>query len=105
MAVQSGLCQTWSETPKTGFLTTRLKSCYPSFQFNAYMSLIKEMISRVETEHRGKLEQLDQMKQEQNKLEITKITENDDKTLISGVTDDQPQTMVNSVKIENNGNF
>ena len=65
------------------------------FQFNAYMSLIREMISRVETEHRGKLEQLDQMKQEQNKLEITKITENDDKTLISGVTDDQPQTMVN----------
>ena len=25
MAVQSGLCQTWSETPKAGFLTTRLK--------------------------------------------------------------------------------
>ena len=24
MAVQPGLCQTWSETPKTGFLTTRL---------------------------------------------------------------------------------
>ena len=24
VAVQSGLCQTWSETPKTGFLTTRL---------------------------------------------------------------------------------
>ena len=58
------------------------------------MSLIKDMISRVESEHRSKLEQLDQMKQEQNKLEITKITENDDKTLISGVTDDQPQTMV-----------
>ena len=25
VAVQPGLCQTWSETPKTGFLTTRLK--------------------------------------------------------------------------------
>ena len=25
MAVQPGLCGTWSETPKTGFLTTRLK--------------------------------------------------------------------------------
>ena len=25
-AVQSGLCQTWSETPKTGFLRTRLIS-------------------------------------------------------------------------------
>ena len=24
MAVQPGLCPTWSETPKTGFLTTRL---------------------------------------------------------------------------------
>ena len=24
LAVQSGLCRTWSETPKTGFLTTRL---------------------------------------------------------------------------------
>ena len=24
VAVQTGLCQTWSETPKTGFLTTRL---------------------------------------------------------------------------------
>ena len=28
-AVQPGLCGTWSETPKTGFLTTRLKfDCY-----------------------------------------------------------------------------
>ena len=26
MAVQPGLCRTWSETPKTGFLTTRLIS-------------------------------------------------------------------------------
>ena len=25
VTVQSGLCRTWSETPKTGFLTTRLK--------------------------------------------------------------------------------
>ena len=25
-AVQPGLCRTWSETPKTGFLTTRLIS-------------------------------------------------------------------------------
>ena len=30
MAVQPGLCRTWSETPKTGFLTTRLicQTCY-----------------------------------------------------------------------------
>ena len=26
MAVQPGLCRTWSETPKTGFLTTRFIS-------------------------------------------------------------------------------
>ena len=26
VVVQPGLCRTWSETPKTGFLTTRLKS-------------------------------------------------------------------------------
>ena len=25
MIAQPGLCRTWSETPKTGFLTTRLK--------------------------------------------------------------------------------
>ena len=25
VTVQPGLCQTWSETPKTGFLITRLK--------------------------------------------------------------------------------
>ena len=28
MAVQLGLCRTWSETPKTGLLTTRLKLLY-----------------------------------------------------------------------------
>ena len=30
MAVQPGLCRTWSETPKTGFLTLRL-ICYSRF--------------------------------------------------------------------------
>ena len=30
VAVQPGLCRTWSETPKTGFLTTRLK-CVHSY--------------------------------------------------------------------------
>ena len=29
VAVQPGLCQTWSDTPKTGFLTTRLKFSRP----------------------------------------------------------------------------
>ena len=28
VAVHPGLCQTWSESPKTGFLRTRLKSRY-----------------------------------------------------------------------------
>ena len=27
-AVQSGLCRTWSEIPKTGFLATRLIVCF-----------------------------------------------------------------------------
>ena len=33
LIVQPGLCRTWSETPKTSFLTTRLKCCLkmPSF--------------------------------------------------------------------------
>ena len=34
-------------------------------QFNAFMGTVKEMIGKVETEHRGKLEQLDTMQQEQ----------------------------------------
>ncbi|KAK6184566.1 hypothetical protein SNE40_007015 [Patella caerulea] len=34
-------------------------------QFNAYMTLVKEMLCKVETEQRTKLEQLEQMKQEQ----------------------------------------
>ena len=29
VAVQPGLCQTWSQTPKTGFLRTRLKYTTP----------------------------------------------------------------------------
>ena len=28
VAVQPDLCRTWSETPKTGFLTTRLSLCF-----------------------------------------------------------------------------
>ena len=30
VAVQQGLCETWSETPKTGFLTMRLNLCTSS---------------------------------------------------------------------------
>ena len=32
VAVQPGLCGTWSETPKTGFLTTRLKLLSTKFE-------------------------------------------------------------------------
>ncbi|KAK3576147.1 hypothetical protein CHS0354_016306 [Potamilus streckersoni] len=64
-------------------------------QFNAYMSVIKEMIERVETDHRSKLEQLDQMKQEQKSLEITKVVgQQDDSVLIKDIVPDQPQTMM-----------
>ena len=34
-------------------------------QFNAFMSIIHEMISKVESEHKAKLEQLDSLQQEQ----------------------------------------
>ncbi|GFN83526.1 scy1-like protein 2 [Plakobranchus ocellatus] len=43
-------------------------------QFNAYTSVIREMLTKVETEHRTKLEQLDQIQQEHKTLEISKIT-------------------------------
>ena len=35
--VQPGLCRTWSETPKTGFLRTRLKCFYVPSNVNASM--------------------------------------------------------------------
>ena len=43
VAVQPGLCRNWSETPKTGFLTTRLilfvRVCLASFE-NAFRFLL-----------------------------------------------------------------
>ena len=46
VTVQTGLCRTWSETPKTGFLTTRLiytcticsKSVYEKQHYTGYMT-------------------------------------------------------------------
>ena len=39
MVVQPGLCRTWSETPKTGFLTTRLKYIVSRFyHYFCYLS-------------------------------------------------------------------
>ncbi|CAG5134144.1 unnamed protein product [Candidula unifasciata] len=43
-------------------------------QFLAYMGVIKEMLGKVETEHRTKLEQLEQIQHEHKTLEISKIT-------------------------------
>ena len=44
---------------------TYLSMFSPLPQFNAFMSLIRDMLSKMETEHRTKLEQLDQLRQEQ----------------------------------------
>ncbi|XP_013786598.1 SCY1-like protein 2 isoform X1 [Limulus polyphemus] len=43
-------------------------------QFNAIISVVKDMINKVETEHRGKLEQLNSIRQEQSStLEMTQV--------------------------------
>ena len=51
MVVQPGLCGTWSETPKTGFLTTRL--IYWFYRQNDYIAKFrqrKKTISEFKTE-------------------------------------------------------
>jgi SCY1-like protein 2 len=53
-------------------------------QFNAFMSIVKDMISRVEAEHRTKLEQLNTVQQEQKTLqqfaqEATSMSSNGEK--------------------------
>ena len=40
MAVQPGLCRTWSETPKTGFLRTRLIYIYIYILFLTRISIL-----------------------------------------------------------------
>ena len=58
VAVQSGLCQTWSETPKTGFLTTRLYcflqvqtvswslfNCSLTLHLSGYLNTIRRVLS------------------------------------------------------------
>ncbi|GFS19142.1 SCY1-like protein 2, partial [Elysia marginata] len=57
-------------------------------QFNAYTSVIKEMLTKVESEHRTKLEQLDQIQQEHKTLEISKITGE------NGVSDDKQNSFM-----------
>ena len=41
VVVQPGLCQTWSETPKPGFLTTRLKCACAGRNFEANSTQIR----------------------------------------------------------------
>ena len=45
MAVQPGLCGTWSEAPKTGFLTTRLIKQGPANKSIVYESLIQHVFA------------------------------------------------------------
>lgn len=62
-------------------------------QFNAFFAVIKEMLSKVEQEHRSKLEQLDQMKKEQSTIEITQLTGKEDQQLVGNVGQG-PQSMM-----------
>lgn len=63
-------------------------------QFNAYISVVKEMVAKVETEQRTKLEQLNSMQQEQKTIEISKLTVADEKNLLPELTqNNQPLTM------------
>ena len=56
--------------PASVFLdtTSACVECYVWLQFSAYMSVVKEMMGKVESEHRTKLEQLDSMQQEQRSV-------------------------------------
>lgn len=74
-------------------------------QFNAFFGVIREMLTKVEQEHRGKLEQLDQMKKEQSicqdhiiqnlksTIEITQLTGKDNEQLVGNVGQG-PQSMM-----------
>ncbi|XP_033731107.1 SCY1-like protein 2 [Pecten maximus] len=62
-------------------------------QFNAYMSVVRDMLGRMEKDQRMKLEQLDQMKQEQQSIHITKIASTDNSALVSGVEEGQQSMM------------
>ncbi|XP_021338936.1 SCY1-like protein 2 [Mizuhopecten yessoensis] len=63
-------------------------------QFNAYMSVIRDMLGRMEKDQRAKLEQLDQMKQEQQTIQITKITSSNDNELVSTGEEAGQQSMM-----------
>ncbi|CAC5369636.1 SCYL2 [Mytilus coruscus] len=62
-------------------------------QFNAFFGVIKEMMTKVEQEHRSKLEQLDQMKKEHSTVEITQLTGKEQQQLVGNVGQG-PQSMM-----------
>ncbi|CAC5369634.1 SCYL2 [Mytilus coruscus] len=74
-------------------------------QFNAFFGVIKEMMTKVEQEHRSKLEQLDQMKKEhsvneeqilqsmKSTVEITQLTGKEQQQLVGNVGQG-PQSMM-----------
>ncbi|XP_014768329.1 SCY1-like protein 2 isoform X1 [Octopus bimaculoides] len=51
-------------------------------QFSAYIAIVKEMISKVENEQKGKLEQLNSMQEEQKTIDISKVNVPDEKNLL-----------------------
>ncbi|GAB1598827.1 SCY1-like protein 2 [Argonauta hians] len=51
-------------------------------QFGAYIAIVKEMISKVESEQKGKLEQLNSMQEEQKTLDISKVSAPNEKNLL-----------------------
>ena len=80
VAVQPGLCQTWSETLKTGFLTTRLIR-FPTVSSNeeVYDKMRKQRMLREEL--RDKKKQLESiMKKDRNKKQYIKNQDNQSDT-------------------------
>lgn len=51
-------------------------------QFSAYIAIVKEMISKVENEQKGKLEQLNSMQEEQKTVDISKVSVPNEKNLL-----------------------
>ena len=78
MAVQPGLCETWSETPKTGFLTTRLKFCGP-----------RNLVEVKSMQRPGNEAIRTQIQPSKPKQEITKITNSQNTKRTYGQTSEQ----------------
>uniref|UniRef100_A0A2R5LB14 Protein kinase domain-containing protein n=1 Tax=Ornithodoros turicata TaxID=34597 RepID=A0A2R5LB14_9ACAR len=67
-------------------------------QFNAIMSVVKEMVQAVEVEHRAKLEQLNSIKQEQScAMEMTKIEPINPNEIIQGLKPHKEGSLSSSI--------